>query len=106
MASAGKTFYGLTEEELWPEHGKIMKEENLRIFATGEMIEKDREVVVRDGGGDLGHYAPEPDHHRAEEALSRRLGQRHLHAQEGAGRLMAAQAGPSRFMPTSCRCCR
>ncbi len=41
--------YGLTEEELWPEHGKIMKEENLRIFATGEMIEKNREVVVRDG---------------------------------------------------------
>ncbi|MBC2774131.1 response regulator [Rhizobium sp. AQ_MP] len=41
--------YGLTEEELWPEHGKIMKEENLRIFATGEMIEKNREIVVRDG---------------------------------------------------------
>ncbi len=41
--------YGLTEEELWPENGQIMKEENLRIFATGEMIEKNREVVVRDG---------------------------------------------------------
>ncbi len=26
-----------------------MKEENLRIFATGEMLEKNREVVVRDG---------------------------------------------------------
>lgn len=41
--------YGLTEEELWPENGEIMKEENLRIFATGEMLEKNREVVVRDG---------------------------------------------------------
>ncbi|MFN3634454.1 MAG: response regulator [Rhizobium rhizophilum] len=41
--------YGLTEVELWPENGQIMKEENLRIFATGEMIEKNREVVVRDG---------------------------------------------------------
>ncbi|MFN7092507.1 MAG: PAS domain-containing protein [Allorhizobium sp.] len=41
--------YGLTEEELWPEQGQLMKEENLRIFETGEMIEKNREVVVRDG---------------------------------------------------------
>lgn len=41
--------YGMTEEELWPENGKIMKEENLRIFATGEMIEKNRDIVVRDG---------------------------------------------------------
>lgn len=40
--------YGLTEEELWPENGKIMKEENLRIFATGEMIERNRDIVVRD----------------------------------------------------------
>ncbi len=39
--------YGLTEEELWPENGKIMKEENLRIFATGEMIEKNRDIIVR-----------------------------------------------------------
>jgi PAS domain S-box-containing protein len=43
--------YGMTEEELWPENGKIMKEENLRIFATGEMIEKNRDIVVRDGQG-------------------------------------------------------
>ncbi len=41
--------YGLTEEELWPENGQIMKEENLRLFETGEMIEKNRDVVVRDG---------------------------------------------------------
>ncbi|MFN3508791.1 MAG: response regulator [Allorhizobium sp.] len=41
--------YGLTEEELWPEHGQLMKEENLHIFETGEMLEKNREVVVRDG---------------------------------------------------------
>lgn len=41
--------YGMTEEELWPENGKVMKEENLRIFATGEMVEKNRDIVVRDG---------------------------------------------------------
>ncbi|MGQ2967889.1 MAG: response regulator [Allorhizobium sp.] len=41
--------YGLTEEELWPENGQIMKAENLHIFATGEMLEKNRDIVVRDG---------------------------------------------------------
>lgn len=41
--------YGLTEEDLWPESGRTMKEENLRIFATGEMLEKSQDVVVQDG---------------------------------------------------------
>jgi len=40
--------YGLTEVDLWPEYGQMMMEENLRILATGEMIEKNREIVVRD----------------------------------------------------------
>lgn len=40
---------GLTEEEMWPEQGQIMKEENLRLLENGGLVEKNREVVVRDG---------------------------------------------------------
>jgi PAS domain S-box-containing protein len=41
--------YGLTEEEMWPEDGHRWKAENQRILETGELIEKDDDLIVRDG---------------------------------------------------------
>jgi len=41
--------YGMTEEEMWPDTGGRMKEENIRILEQGVRIDRDVDTVTRHG---------------------------------------------------------
>ncbi|UJW74418.1 PAS-domain containing protein [Rhizobium sp. SL42] len=41
--------YGLTEDDMFPESGGVLREENLRILEHGEVIERPRDVVIAGG---------------------------------------------------------
>ncbi|MGG7518818.1 PAS domain-containing protein [Allorhizobium undicola] len=49
LGSDRQGFYGQTDEEMFPQHGRLLREESLALLATGEAMEREQVLVMPTG---------------------------------------------------------